>query len=80
MGAAVDLNTVGRFEDVLNIAEAVEYLKSIGIKRISKQTLYNRINKGTGPARFKRCGHLYFRKVDLDAWKKQMTDKIDAFA
>lgn len=80
MGAAENLASIPETADWLEIRDAVEYLKSIGVKRISVRTLYNRMNTGTGPQRYKRSGRLYFRKVDLDAWKKSETEVIQAYA
>lgn len=79
MGAAKDLDLIRKNEDALEIEDAVNYLRSIGVRRISAKTLRNRICLGTGPARFKRSNRWYFKKVDLDAWKKQETDVFSAY-
>ncbi len=80
MGAAESLEEISKTADALEVRDAVEYLRSIGMKRVSVGTLYNKISAGTGPARFKRNGRWYFRKVDLDAWKKNETEAFQAYA
>jgi len=79
-GAALELGAVGKNEDALEVRDAVEYLKTIGMRRVSIGTLYNKIARGEGPARFKRNGRWYFKKADLDAWKKQETEGFDAYS
>lgn len=74
----IDIDSVGKNEDMLNADEAIIYLSSIGI-RIKKKTLHNRMNDGTGPARYKRGGRLYFKKADLDAWKRNETKSYKAY-
>lgn len=80
MMARAEIQQIGINEDALEMKEAVEYLKSIGMRRMSVGTLYNRISAGKGPHRFKRNGRWYFRKADLNAWKKQETEGFEAYA
>lgn len=73
------LASTSKTDDALEMKDAVAYLQSIGVRRVSARTLYNRINSGTGPENFKRNGRLYFRKCDLDAWKKNETERRGAY-
>lgn len=73
-----ELLSVEKNKDDLNIEEALLYLNHISFK-ISIKTLQRRFCEGTGPAKTKRCGRLYFRKNDLDAWKKHETKSYEAY-
>jgi hypothetical protein len=79
MSAARNLDDIAKNESALGVNDAVAYLKTIGMIRISPKTLRNRLCLGTGPRHAKISGSLVFRKVDLDAWVKCETTKFEAY-
>lgn len=74
----IALEAIGKNEAILDVDQAVIYLNSIGYP-MSRGTLRNRLYLGTGPARVKVGRFNYFRKSDLDAWKKSESKSFAAY-
>ena len=56
----------------LNIDEAVEYIRGIGIP-ITRQTLYTRVSRYKTPKSYKIGKALRFKISDLDDWIDEIT-------
>lgn len=58
----------------LFLEEAAQFLE------LAPQTLRNRLGKGEGPRCYKLNGRLRFKKLDLEAYKKNFTEVRAAFS